>query len=66
MDGGTPFSAREVAPPARIDWPATELSKKKRRRLMKNDRVGTWPLDVNHKGDDAGKWESRVFKYFEK
>ena len=26
-DGGMPFSAKEVAPPALIDWPAMSFSK---------------------------------------
>jgi len=41
MEEGTPCSAREVAPPARIDWPPTEASKKRRRREVKKDWVGT-------------------------
>ena len=57
--GGTPCSAREVAPPARMDWPAMSLSKKVRSRLMKKSLVGTVPFEVNHKGDDKGKNESR-------
>jgi len=58
-EGGTPFSAKEVAPPARIDWPATSLSKKCLNRVMKKLLVGTRPLEVIHSGDDKGNRVSR-------
>jgi hypothetical protein len=62
IEGGTPFSAREVAPPALSDWPAVSESKKRRRRLMKKDHMGMDPLLVSHKGELKGNLRSRVFK----
>jgi hypothetical protein len=35
--GETPCSARAVAPPALIDWPATSQLKKRRKRSMKKE-----------------------------
>ena len=66
MDGGTPCSAKEVAPPARMDCPATDESKNRRRRRVKKERVGTWPLAVSHNGDANGKRRSRDPRYARK
>ena len=55
IEGGTPFSAREVAPPALSDWPAVSESKKWCKRRMKKDQVGMDPLLVIHKGGLNGK-----------
>ena len=57
-----PINARWVAPPARIEAPAYDLVKNKRKRVMKNVRVGTVPCEVSHKGDEAGKSQSRVMR----
>jgi len=43
MLGGTPASAREVAPPARMDWPAISDGKKQRNLLMNQECVGMVP-----------------------
>ena len=59
MSGGVCKVARWVAPPARIDAPAKVLGRKRRSRVIKKDRVGIRPLDVNHKGEEAGKRKSR-------
>ena len=55
IDGGTLFSASDMALPARMDWPATELSKKSRNRLIKKEQVGTYPFAVNHRESIKGK-----------
>ena len=65
-DGGTPFSASDVAPPALMDWPAMSRSKKRRRREMKNWRVGMAPLEVSQRGEARGKRESREARYLVK
>ena len=39
-----PISASDVAPPARIDWPAMEEGKKSCSRPMNHARVGIVPL----------------------
>ena len=62
MEGGTPFSAREVAPPALSDWPAVSESKNRRNRRMKKERVGTEPLLVSHRGELKGNKVSRARK----
>ena len=43
-DGGVPFSARKVAPLARIDWPLISWLKKEQSLWMKNDLVGMLPF----------------------
>jgi hypothetical protein len=63
IDGGTPFSVRDVAPPALSDWPAVSELKNRCKRLMKNDRVGTTPLLVNHSGEQKGNLLSRTWRY---
>ena len=59
IEGGTPFSAREVAPPALSDCPAVSESKKRRKRVIKKDRVGTAPELVNQRGELKGNLLSR-------
>ena len=66
IDGGTPFSAREVAPPALSDWPAVSESKNRRNRRMKKERVGMVPLLVSHSGELNGNLASRARRYVRK
>jgi hypothetical protein len=63
MCGATPFSARDIAPPARIDWPPTSFLKKRCSRLIKNDLVGTVPSLFSHRRDDSRRNPSREAKY---
>lgn len=63
MWGVTPFSAKDVAPPALIDCPPMSFSKKRRRRRMKKDLVGTFPFSFSHSGEDQGNRRSRDCKY---
>ena|ERR1700733_907747 len=63
MWGATPFYAKDVAPPALINCPPMSFSKKRCRRHMKKDLVGTLPFDFNHNGEDQGNWRSRDCKY---
>jgi len=58
-NSGVPFSAKKVAPPARIDCPAISLLKKSRSRLMKKDRVGTVPSTLNQRAEWKGMMESQ-------
>ena len=62
IDGGTPFSARDVALLALNDWPAVSELKKCRNRLMKKDLVGITPLLVNHRGELKGNFLSRAWR----
>jgi len=55
MEGSTPCLASDVAPPALIDWPLTELSKNKAKREVKKDLVGTSPASVIHRREERGK-----------
>ena len=61
--GGTPFSAREVAPPARIDWPATSDSKKIFIRRMKKDLEGREPSARSQRSEENGNRRSRETRY---
>ena len=63
IEGGTPFSASDVAPPARKDCPAVSELKKCRKHLMKKERVGTAPLLINQRGELRGKFSSRTRRY---
>ncbi len=58
-DGEAPNSARKVAPPARMDSPPNSAPKKRRKRRMKNERVGTAPSDLSHRGECNGMSVSR-------
>ncbi len=58
-EGGVPFSAKKVVPPARIDWPLISLLKKKRRCLMKKDQVGIVPSALNQRAEWKGIRESQ-------
>jgi hypothetical protein len=62
--GGTPFSAKEVAPPARMDWPAMSLLKKSLMRRMKKDREGREPSARSQRSEEKGNNRSREDKYF--
>jgi hypothetical protein len=62
-EGGTPFSARKVAPPARMDWPPIPLSKKILRRRMKKDLVGMEPFALNQRAEWNGMRESQEDRY---
>ena len=62
IEGGTPFLARDVAPPALRDWPAVSESKNRRSLRMKKERVGIVPLLVSHKGELKGKLLSQARK----
>jgi len=62
-EGGTPFSAKNVAPPACMDWPPMSLSKKNLIRQMKNDRVGIEPFALNQRAEWRGMRESREVRY---
>jgi len=66
IDGGTPFSARDVAPLALSDCPAVSESKNQRNLQMKKDRVGMVPLLVSHKGGLNGNSWSRARNYVRK
>jgi hypothetical protein len=54
IEGGTPFSASDVAPPACRDCPAVSESKKQCKHLMKKEHVGTAPLLVSQRGELRG------------
>ena len=58
-DGGTPFSARDVAPLAHRDGPAVSELKKCGKCLIKNEHMGTTPLLVNQRGELRGNFSSR-------
>ena len=62
IDGGTPFSARDVAPPAHRDCPAVSELKKCCKHLMKKERVGMAPLLVNQRGELRGNFLSQVWR----
>ena len=62
IDGGTLFSARDVAPPALRDWPAVLELKNRQSLRMKKERVGIVPLLVSHNGELKGKLLSRARK----
>ena len=61
-EGGTPFSASEVAPPACIDWPAMLWPKCRRRCSIKKERVGMVPFLCSHNGELYGCMWSQEFK----
>jgi hypothetical protein len=63
IEGGTPFLARDVAPPALRDWPVVSESKKCRKHLMKKDLVGMVPLLVSHSGGLRGNLSSHIRRY---
>ena len=60
IEGGTPFSASDVAPPARRDCPAVSESKNRCKRLIKKERVGMTPLLVSQRGELRGNFSSRT------
>ena len=62
MEGGAPFSAREVAPPALSDWPAVSESKNCCNRHMKKEHIGMEPLLVSHKGELKGNKVSQAHR----
>jgi hypothetical protein len=63
MCGATPFFARDVTPPACIDWPPTSFLKKRCSHLIKNNLVRTIPSLFSYRGDDSGKNPSHEAKY---
>ena len=65
-DSGTPFSAKKVAPPARMDCPPISLSKKNLILRIKKDRVGMVPFALNQRAEWKGMRESRDARYFSK
>ena len=58
IEGGTPFSASEVAPPARRDCPAVSELKNQHKHLIKKEHVGMMPLLVSQRGELRGKFSS--------
>ena len=56
IEGGTPFSARDVAPPALSDCPAVSELKKCLKHLIKNDRVGMTPVLVSQRGRECHRF----------
>jgi hypothetical protein len=62
-EGGTPFSTKNVAPPARMDCPPMSLSNKSLRRCMKKDQVGTEPFALNQRAEWKCMSESREARY---
>ena len=61
-DVGTPCSASDVAPPAHMEWPPTELLKYCLIHDMKKYQVGTLPLEVSQSGDRRGNSESQLMR----
>ena len=61
IEGGTPFSVRDVAPPALSDWPAVSELKKHHNHLMKKDLAGTTPLLVSQSGELKGNLASQAW-----
>ena len=55
MWGGAPASAREVAPLARMDWPAISDGKKRRNLHMNQEGVGTVP-DIHNQSSGLKGW----------
>ena len=62
-DGGTPAAAKDVAPPARIEWPPMERGK----TLCNLDKNQKWedtePSEQSHNWGNRAKWESQDTRY---
>jgi len=63
IEGGTPFSASNVALPAHKDCPAVSELKKHHKCLMKKEHVGTAALLVNQRGELRGNFSSQTWRY---
>lgn len=66
IEGGTPFWARDVAPPALSNCPAVSELKKCCKCLIKNDQVGKTPVLVNQRGELSGNLLSQAAGYARK
>ena len=65
-DGGTPAAARDVAPPARMEWPPIERGKNTCNLDKNQDQEGTEPSERSHKWGNRGNGESRDLRSLRK
>ena len=65
-DGGTPAAAKDVAPPARMEWPPIERGKKTCNLDKNQDWEGTEPSEQSHNWGNRGNSLSRDLRYLQK